>query len=121
MELDLLILEVELKESVEEALSNPLLDIDYKGATGALIQITGGNDMVLDEVSKAGDLITETLDQDANVIWGARVEDSFNKRIQILTIITGVSSPQILGKEQKLDAQTSSKETSDEFGIKSMY
>src|SRR3990167_268794 len=64
-----------VKEAVTGALSNPLLDISYKGATGALIHIEGGPDMTLEEVSKVGDLVTENLDEDANVIWGARVNN----------------------------------------------
>ena len=64
-----------VQEAVNGALSNPLLDIDYKGATGALIHIEGGPDMTLDDVSKAGELVVKNLDQDANVIWGARINE----------------------------------------------
>ncbi len=87
-----------VEEAVKGALSNPLLDIDYKGATGALIHIEGGPDMTLDEVSKVGDLVTQTLDQDANVIWGARVSEEMRGKLTVMTIITGVKSPWILGK-----------------------
>ncbi|HJO01300.1 MAG TPA: cell division protein FtsZ [Candidatus Woesearchaeota archaeon] len=87
-----------VEEAVKGALSNPLLDIDYKGATGALIHIEGGPDMTLDEVSKVGDLVTQTLDQDANVIWGARVSEEMRRKLTVMTIITGVKSPWILGK-----------------------
>jgi len=52
-------------EAVKGALSNPLLEISYKGATGAMIHIEGGPDMTLDEVSRAGELVTESLDVDA--------------------------------------------------------
>ncbi|MDP6600007.1 MAG: cell division protein FtsZ, partial [Candidatus Woesearchaeota archaeon] len=84
-----------VEEAVKGALSNPLLDIDYKGATGALIHIEGGPDMTLDEVSKVGDLVTQTLDQDANVIWGARVSEEMRGKLTVMTIITGVKSPWI--------------------------
>jgi len=86
-------------EAVSGALSNPLLDIDYKGATGALIHLEGGPDMTLEEVSKAGELVTENLDQDANVIWGARVSENMKGKMCVMTIITGVSSPWLLSKE----------------------
>ncbi|MBR9699969.1 cell division protein FtsZ [Candidatus Woesearchaeota archaeon] len=84
-------------EAVKGALQNPLLDINYKGATGALIHISGGPDMTLEDINRAGELITESLDDDANVIWGARVDEALTGKIQVMTIITGVKSPWILG------------------------
>ena len=104
-------------EAVKGALSNPLLDISYKGATGALIHIEGGPDMTLDEVSRVGEIVTENLDADANVIWGARVSENMKGRITVMTIITGVNSPWILGK---VDERTRKKEVhrlSSELGI----
>ena len=104
-------------EAVKGALSNPLLDIDYKGATGALIHIEGGTDMTLDEVSRIGELVTQTLDPDANVIWGARVSEEMKGKLAVMTIITGVHSPWILGK---LDAKTKRAENAkfnNELGI----
>ncbi len=106
-----------VEEAVKGALSNPLLDINYKGATGALIHIEGGPDMTLDEVSRVGEMVTETLDVDANVIWGARVSEDMKGKITVMTIITGVHSPWILGK---LDAKTERAENarfSNELGI----
>ena len=104
-------------EAVKGALSNPLLEISYKGATGALIHIEGGPDMTLDEVSRAGELVTESLDADANVIWGARVSDEMKGRITIMTIITGVHSPWILGKVDRKTQQKERSRMSDELGI----
>jgi len=104
-------------EAVKGALSNPLLDIDYKGATGALIHIEGGPDMTLDEVSKIGELVTETLDADANVIWGARVSDEMKGKLAVMTIITGVKSPWILGKLDEGARQEEAQGLSDELGI----
>ncbi|MEK6949823.1 MAG: cell division protein FtsZ, partial [Nanoarchaeota archaeon] len=104
-------------EAVRGALSNPLLDINYKGATGALIHIEGGPDMTLDEVARVGELVTESLDPDANVIWGARVSDEMRGKLTVMTIITGVHSPWILGK---VDAKTQRQENlrfSTELGI----
>jgi cell division protein FtsZ len=103
-------------EAVKGALSNPLLDISYEGATGALIHVTGGPDMTLDEISKVGELVTESLDDDANVIWGARVEDSMTGKLTVMTIITGVKSPWILGKNEDMSSSAQS-ELSRELGI----
>ncbi|MEM4267880.1 MAG: cell division protein FtsZ [Candidatus Woesearchaeota archaeon] len=87
-----------VEEAVKGALSNPLLEISYHGATGALIHVEGGPDMTLDEVSRVGDLVTEAMDDDANVIWGARVNEHMKGKLQVMTIVTGVKSPWILGK-----------------------
>ena len=104
-------------EAVKGALSNPLLDIKYDGATGALIHITGGPDMTLDEVSRIGELVTESLDDDANVIWGARVSDDMKGKLTVMTIITGVNSPWILGKIDQHKSQKRAHSLSQELGI----
>jgi len=84
-------------DAVTKALNNPLLDVDYTGAKGALIHITGGNDLKLDEVNKIGETVSQYLDPSAQVIWGARILPEFGGQIQVITIITGVQSPYILG------------------------
>ncbi len=105
-------------EAVHGALSNPLLDVDYNGATGALIHIEGGSDLTLEEVSRAGELVTETLDEDANVIWGARISDAMKGKVTIMTIITGVKSPWILGAEDNRQAEREkTAKLSNELGI----
>jgi len=106
-----------VEDAVKGALSNPLLDIDYKGATGALIHIEGGPDMTLDEVSKIGELVTETLDADANVIWGARVSEEMKGKLTVMTIITGVHSPWILGKLDTKEVRKEQTEFNKELGI----
>jgi cell division protein FtsZ len=104
-------------EAVKGALSNPLLDISYKGATGALIHIAGGPDMTLDEINKVGELVTESLDPDANVIWGARVDDALKGKLTVMTIITGVKSPWILGKIDYTRPSPQAVQISEELGI----
>ena len=106
-----------VEEAVKGALSNPLLDISYEGATGALLHISGGTDLTLDEISRAGELVTESLDDDANVIWGARVSDDMKGKITVMTIITGVKSPWILGKVDRSQPNPRAKTMSDELGI----
>lgn len=84
-------------DAVTKALTNPLLDVDYAGASGALIHITGGEDLKLDEVNQIGETVSQYLDPTAQVIWGARILPDFGNRVQVITIITGVQSPYILG------------------------
>lgn len=105
-------------EAVKGALSNPLLDINYEGATGALIQVIGGPDLTLEEISKVGELVTESMDEDANVIWGARILDDMKGKLTVMTIITGVSSPWILGKRSEAKQRASdAQEFNDSLGI----
>ena len=104
-----------VEEAVNGALSNPLLDISYKGATGALIHVCGGPDMTLDEINRIGEMVTETLDDDANVIWGARVKEDMKGKITVMTIMTGVKSPWILGKIERHAAKKPALD--DELGI----
>ena len=84
-------------DAVTKALTNPLLDVDYTGATGALIHITGGNDLKLEEVNQIGETVSQHLDPSAQVIWGARILPEFAGKVQVISIITGVQSPYILG------------------------
>ncbi len=85
-------------EAVRQALTHPLLDVDYKGATGALIHITGGPDLKLEEFDNIGRLVTENLSPEAQVIIGARINKEFAGKVRVITIMTGVKSPYVLGK-----------------------
>ncbi len=89
------------KEAVSLALNNPLIDVDYTGATGGLIQVIGGEDMRLEEINKVGEIVSSYLDPTAQVMWGARIMPEFNHKLQVITIITGVKSPYILGPAAK--------------------
>jgi len=104
-------------EAVKGALSNPLLDISYEGATGALIHISGGNDLTLEEINRIGELVTESLDEDANVIWGARIAEEMKGKLTVMTIITGVQSPWILGSADVTEASVETQMLNDELGI----
>jgi len=111
-----------VEEAVRGALSNPLLEINYEGATGALVHVSGGPEMTLDEVSKVGDLVTESMDQDANVIWGARISDDMAGKIQVMTIITGVKSPWIKDQARpKHKAEERPAQEEDGFGIEIIH
>ncbi len=86
-------------EAVQQALTNPLLDVDYKGATGALIHVTCGPDLKLEEFDTIGRTVSENLNQDANVIIGARINKEFQGKVRVITIMTGVRSPYVLGRD----------------------
>ncbi len=90
------------EEVVRDAMNHPLLDVDYRGASGALVHITGGPDLTLKEAEGIANNITERLDPTANVIWGARVEDEFKGKVRVLAIMTGVQSAQVLGPSAQM-------------------
>ena len=73
--------------------------------------------MTLDEISRVGELITESMDEDANVIWGARVAEDMKGKMTVMTIITGVKSPWILGKVTPKQKEEARREMEDELGI----
>lgn len=85
------------KDAISKAMLNPLLEVDYTGAAGALIHITGGPDLRLDEVNLIGEAVAQHLDPSAQVFWGARILPEFEGKVQVISIITGVKSPYILG------------------------
>ena len=81
-------------EAVQKALTNPLLEVDIEGATGALINVTGGN-LTLKEAKEIVNAVTTRLSPDAKVIWGAMVARELGDTIRAMIIVTGVNSPQI--------------------------
>jgi cell division protein FtsZ len=85
------------KDAITKALQNPLLEVDYTGASGALVHITGGPDLRLDEVNMIGETVSQHLDPSAQVFWGARILPEFEGKVQVICIVTGVKSPYILG------------------------
>ncbi len=102
------------EEAVTKAMTNPLLEVNYDGGTGALVHITGGTDLKLDEVNMIGEYVSKQLDPDAQVIWGARINNDWKGKLRVITIITGVKSPYILGPVAK---QEERKDFSQELGI----
>lgn len=110
-----------VEEAVTGALSNPLLDVSYEGASGAIIHMHGGPDMTLDEINRVGEMVTESMDEDANVIWGARVTEDMKGKLTVMTIITGVKSPWILGKTDKRHAAAGRSRLGSELGIEILH
>ncbi len=102
------------EESVERALNNPLLDVQLKGASGALVNVTGGPDMTLEDARQIVSKVSETLDEDAKIIWGAQIVEDLNKVIKTMVVVTGVKSEQIRGRK-RVEAET--KKVNNELGL----
>jgi len=84
------------EEAVRNALRSPLLNVDYAGATGALIHVTGDNQMTIEEANRVGEIVTEMMDNNALVIWGARVNPEQEGKLKVTLVMTGIDSPDIL-------------------------
>ncbi len=103
-------------EAVEKAINNPLLDVDITGATGALINVSCGKDMTLEEARKVVETISDKMGEDATVIWGAQIYDDLEKTIRAMLIVTGVQSSQIFGPGRTIGSKKR-KEIENELGI----
>jgi len=102
-----------VSQAVKQALTHPLLDVDYAGANGALIHVTCGPDLKLEEFDHIGRIVSDNLGPEANVIIGARISKEFAGRVRVITIMTGVKSPYLLGKSTEESLEPISKELSD--------
>ncbi len=88
-------------EAAQHAISSPLLeDVSIKGARGVLINITGGATLSLHEVNEAATLIQEEADDDANIIFGAVIDEKMGDEVRITVIATGFGS-QDRGREAR--------------------
>lgn len=76
-------------DAAQSAIASPLLDIDISGAHGVLFNITGGMDMTLFEVNEAADIISQAAHPEANIIFGAVQDPSFDGKVKITVIATG--------------------------------
>ena len=103
-------------EAVEKAISNPLLDVDITGASGALINISGSKDMTLSEARKVVETVSSRLAEDAKIIWGAQIYEDLGSSLRCMLIVTGVKSPQIFGATKTLSS-VEKKEIENELGI----
>ena len=95
------------EEVVKDAMNHPLLDVDYRGASGGLVHITGGPDLTLQEAEGIAQNITNRLEASANVIWGARIQEEYKGKVRVMAIMTGVKSAQVLGPTTQKQADKS--------------
>src|SRR2546422_6562604 len=81
-------------EAVQQAISSPLLDnISITGATGVLINITGGEDLTLGEVTQISDVVKDAAGEDAEIIFGTVNDPAMHGQIPVTLIATGVDKP----------------------------
>jgi len=89
-------------EAAQAAINSPLLEAArIDGAKGCIINITGGKDMTLEDMTSASEIIYDVVDQEANIIVGAVVDESMEGEIQVTVIATGFETNQPL-KQQRI-------------------
>src|SRR6187397_3041438 len=76
-------------EAAKQAISSPLLEESVEGATGVLLNITGGKDLGLFEVNEAAEIVHSAADANANIIFGAVIDDALSDEIRVTVIATG--------------------------------
>ncbi|MBC3886948.1 cell division protein FtsZ [Acetobacterium paludosum] len=107
------------EEAAKQAILSPLLETQIDGATGVLLNITAGEDLSLFEVDRAASIAREASDPDANVIFGATIDESLGDEIQITVIATGFLSGEEKDKKAAIKKVVKSANTSNagEFSI----
>jgi cell division protein FtsZ len=101
--------EMKSKDSVIKALRSPLLDVDISNATSALVNVVGGSRMTISDAEAVVEEVYERINPDARIIWGAQIDPGLENSIRTMLVVTGVSSPQILGKEESKQSRVVSK------------
>jgi cell division protein FtsZ len=89
-------------DSVKKAIRSPLLDVDISGATAALVNVVGGPDMTMEEAEGVVQEVYNRVDPNARIIWGAQIDPAMEDKMRTLLVVTGVRSPQIYGRNEKL-------------------
>lgn len=92
------------RKAIEQALSSPLLDVDITNASGALINVSGGHDMTVEEAQKVVEEVYKKINPAATIIWGATIDPTLEHKIKVMLVVTGVNSDQIFGRAERVHA-----------------
>ncbi len=79
-------------EAVRQAVSSPLLETTIEGAKSVILNVTGGRDIMLSEISEASSLVQGIIDESANIIFGATIDESMSDEVKITIIATGFNA-----------------------------
>ncbi len=93
-------------EAARQAVESPLLETSINGARGVLMNITGGPDLSLLEVNEAAEIIAENADPEANIIFGADIDDAMGDSLRITVIATGFESDRAIPQVPPMGAQS---------------
>lgn len=102
-------------EAARKAISSPLLETSIEGAKGVLLNITGGSNMTLLEVNEASEIVGEAADQEANIIFGAVIDESLKDDIRVTVIATGFNQRDNFRKSKGNDQESFSGKAANSF------
>jgi len=90
-------------EAAQKAIESPLLEVSIDGARGVLFNVTGGPDMGMHEINEAAEIITSAVDADANIIFGANMDQSMGDEVHVTVIATGFDAAFFVDKSNSND------------------
>ncbi len=92
-------------EAVRQAVSSPLLETTIEGAKSVILNVCGGKDIMLNEISEAAQLVQGIIDESANIIFGATVDENMAEEVKITVIATGFSAEDNIVKDEPVDVK----------------
>jgi cell division protein FtsZ len=93
-----------VEDAIDKALDSQLLDIgDIKKSEGALVHLEGGDDMTLEDVNRAGEIMITKVSSTARISWGARVNSAMQGTMRVTVVLAGVESPFLVGSLAPFD------------------
>ena len=108
-------------EAAKNAISSPLLETNIDGARAVLINITGGEDMSIIDINEAANLVMQAADSEANIIFGAGIDDSLSDEVRITVIATGFEKTPFPKKEDAKKKTGSDRDWSRSYGAGDRY
>lgn len=108
--------------AIKQAISSPLLDLSIDGAKGVLFNVIGGSDLTMSEIDEAASIIAKTVDSEANIIFGAAIDEKMTDQIQITLIATRFNEGRIKPfhfqiQPKKIEEEHKEKRENDNLGI----
>src|SRR6478736_6229344 len=104
-------------EAAQAAVSSPLLEASIEGATGILLNVTGGREIGLFEVNEAAEVVTGAADQNANVIFGAVIDESLDDEVRVTVIATGFGPSRRQRRRERQPVSTSRPSSREGFDV----
>ena len=112
------------EQAAKAAITSPLIETSMENARGVIISITGSMDVGLEEVETAATIISDMAHPDANIIFGAQLDDSLEDEMRITVVATGLGDNKKNNKTNELDiliGNTENKEFDDDIGLLDIF
>ena len=102
-------------EAVRQAVASPLIETTIEGATGVVLNIKGGSDITLREVTEAANMVKEVIDPSCNLIFGSSIDPDMHDEVEITIIATGFKSPEDEEEQEEEQEEKVEDKKEDEF------